>query len=295
MMHIHQYQNKWNNLILVLIISIGLGSCSDQKTNDQNQVITVSILPYRYFVQKIAGEHFKIEVMIPPGASPATYEPTPRQVINMSGSRAYLTSGYLSFELNWINKMQQQHPDVAFVNTSRDVSLIINEDNPDHAHGAVEPHIWTSPRNVKIIAQNIAQSLSRLDPDHQSEYMANLSAFHQQIDSVDQRIRELLKDKANRSFIIYHPALTYFSRDYHLNQVSLEHEGKEPSVRHVQEIVEMAKSEHIRAILVQSQFNTAEAKTLEKEINGKIIPIDPLALDWPREIIRIAQELSKNL
>ncbi|MCB2220540.1 MAG: zinc ABC transporter substrate-binding protein [Bacteroidetes bacterium] len=283
-------------LLFTLLLFI-VGSCKNNEQTSEKPLITVSILPQKFFVEKIAGDQFAVEVMIPPGASPASYEPTPNQIINLNASDLYLEIGYIAFEINWINKLQAEHPEVQFIDTSKGVVLMENnnEDGHGHDHGPVEPHIWTSPKNVRIIASNMASALSKKDPSQQELYQKNLEKFLLEIDSADRVIQELLQKIENRSFIIYHPALTYFARDYNLVQIPLEFEGKEPSVKYIQHVIDLAKANNTRVILVQAQFNQDEAITLEKEISGKIIPIDPLAYDWTREMIHIATQLSENL
>jgi zinc transport system substrate-binding protein len=283
--------------MLIAVLIMIAGSCKNAERVSGKPVIMVSILPQKFFVEKIAGDQFMVEVMIPPGSSPASYEPTPKQIINLNTSNVYLKIGYIAFELNWISRLQEEYPEVEFIDTSTGVNLM--EDGVghghSHAHGAIEPHIWTSPQNVKIIAGNIARALSENDPSHKEQYQKNLEKFQLEIDSVDMLIQDLLQKIETRSFIIYHPALTYFARDYNLMQIPLEFEGKEPSVKYIQQVVDLARANNTTAILIQSQFNRDEAMTLEREINGKVIPIDPLAYDWTHEMIRIATELSENL
>ena len=275
----------------------GLTGCQQTSENKEKDIITVSILPYQYFVEKIAGNLFTCEVMIPPGASPASYEPTPRQVMNLSNSKLYLLSGYLAYEQNWVKNFKTNLPNLEFYNTSQGLNLIKNEikNHDDHDHGPIEPHVWTSPQNVKIISQNIADALIKIKPENKSIFLKNLEQFHKEIDSIDFTINQLLMAKTNRSFIIYHPALTYFAHDYKLTQIPIEQEGKEPSVKHIRAVADFAIENKIKVILIQKQFNKEEAKTLEQEIGGKIVEIDPLAFDWENEMIFIAKQLSENL
>ena len=275
----------------------GLTGCQQTSENKEKDIITVSILPYQYFVEKIAGNLFTCEVMIPPGASPASYEPTPRQVMNLSNSKLYLLSGYLAYEQNWVKNFKANLPNLEFYNTSQGLNLIKNEikNHDDHDHGPIEPHVWTSPQNVKIISQNIADALIKIKPENKSIFLKNLEQFHKEIDSIDFTINQLLMAKTNRSFIIYHPALTYFAHDYKLTQIPIEQEGKEPSVKHIRAVADFAIENKIKVILIQKQFNKEEAKTLEQEIGGEIVEIDPLAFDWENEMIFIAKQLSENL
>ncbi|MEZ5148560.1 MAG: zinc ABC transporter substrate-binding protein [Bacteroidales bacterium] len=287
----------FTGIIFSFALISGLTGCQQTPENKEKDIITVSILPYQYFVGKIAGNLFTCEVMIPPGASPASYEPTPRQVMNLSNSKLYLLSGYLAYEQNWVKNFKANLPNLEFYNTSQGLNLIKNEikNHDDHDHGPIEPHVWTSPQNVKIISQNIADALIKIKPENKSIFLKNLEQFHKEIDSIDFTINQLLMAKTNRSFIIYHPALTYFAHDYKLTQIPIEQEGKEPSVKHIRAVADFAIENKIKVILIQKQFNKEEAKTLEQEIGGKIVEIDPLAFDWENEMIFIAKQLSENL
>ena len=217
--------------------------------------------------------------------------------MNLSNSKLYLLSGYLAYEQNWVKNFKANLPNLEFYNTSQGLNLIKNEikNHDDHDHGPIEPHVWTSPQNVKIISQNIADALIKIKPENKSIFLKNLEQFHKEIDSIDFTINQLLMAKTNRSFIIYHPALTYFAHDYKLTQIPIEQEGKEPSVKHIRAVADFAIENKIKVILIQKQFNKEEAKTLEQEIGGKIVEIDPLAFDWENEMIFIAKQLSENL
>lgn len=293
--------NYIKNIAGALLLTMAFTACNPINSDHEKQVITVSVLPYQYFVEKIAADLYEIEVMIPPGASPATYEPTPRQVLNLSKSKCYLMSGYLAFEQNWISNLKAELPNLKFFDTSRGLNLMENnhehdhEHAADHEHGLIEPHVWTSPKNVKKIAQNIATALKTFDPEKESLFEKNLQIFIREIDELDHECQQKLSNIENRSFIIYHPALSYYARDYNLSQFPIEQNGKEPTVKYIQEISALAKEHEIRVILIQKQFNMHEAKTLEKEIDGKIIEIDPLDLAWSDQIRFITKSLSENL
>lgn len=280
-------------VIAILTLIIFVNACSNEQSAEKKKVITVSIAPLKYFTEKIAGNRFDIKVMLPPGASPATFDPTSRQIMELENSDLYFKAGNLPFEITWIGKFAKEFPKIKFINTSEGIKIIENGDDSQE-HEFADPHVWTSPQNTKIIAKNIANALISLDPAGEQFYKENLIHFIKEIDSTDQYIRQKLDPLKQRSFIIYHPALTYFARDYNLHQISLESEGKEPSARHLSEIIAKAKFQNIRVIFIQKQFNIGEARTLEREINGKLITIDPLDYNWTRQMRTIANELSEN-
>lgn len=286
---------NFKTLIYYILILLIVG-CAEKKLPSEKPVITVSILPQKYFTEKIVGDRFDINVMIPPGASPANYDPTPKQMMNLANSSIYFKIGYIGFELNWINKTVTDFPKVKFIDTSKGVIFSETEEtHGDHSHYGIEPHIWMSPKNVKIIASNILETMVHTDPQNEAFYKNNYKNFIQEVDSVHSIIENKLINIDSREFIIYHPALTYFAEDYGLTQYALEIDGKEPSAKQMQELIKIARKRDIKIIFVQKQFNQGEARTLEKEINGIVVPIDPLDYNWSSQIVEIAGLLNKAL
>ena len=283
-------------LIAALVISSVLFACQHQDVADSKPEVTVTIMPQKFIAGKIAGDLFTIHVMVPPDANPHHFDPSPRQIMNLANSTLYLQIGYIDFELTWINKLESEYPSIRFVDTSEGVDLM-DDENSDcgHLHGNIDPHIWSSPRNVKIIAANTAEAFIRFDPDNENIYKENLKVFLNEIDTLDNYIQERLENLTTRGFLIYHPALTYFARDYNLQQIAIENEGKESSVGHLRSVVNLARERSIKTIFVQQQFNSDEARTLEKEINGRIVIIDPLAHDWSRQMTFIAEQMAESL
>lgn len=273
-----------------------IAGCAQKKQTNEKPVITVSILPQKYFAEQIVGDNFNINVMVPPGASPASYEPTPKQMVDLAKSSIYFKIGYIGFELNWINSMEADFPKVKFIDTSEGIEFAESEENHgDHKHHRIEPHIWMSPKNVKIISANILQTIIQKDPDNADFYNSNFNIFMEEIDSLDVNIEKKLKNIKSRDFIIYHPALTYYALDYDLDQFALEINGKEPSVKQMKELINLARERDIKIIFVQKQFNQGEAKTLAKEINGKVVPMDPLDYNWDTQIFEITNILNEAL
>ncbi|MEZ5082980.1 MAG: zinc ABC transporter substrate-binding protein [Bacteroidales bacterium] len=287
-------KNKvWFFISIISFIAIGISmvSCLQNENGIKKPVISVSILPQKYFVEKISGENFIVNVLIPSGASPASYEPSPLQIKQLEGSAMYLKNGELGFEKTWISNLEKKLTNIGFYNTSEGIDLL---EGGSHSHGshqhAVDPHVWISPKNVKVIAKNIYLAITSFDPENAEFYKSNLKTFENELDSLDNIIKEKLKSCTHRHFIIYHPALSYFARDYGLVQVPLEMEGKEPGFQHMQQIVDMAKEDNIRLILIQREFNMDEAKTLESEINGKIVVINPLDYEWSQQLLYITDQ-----
>ncbi len=181
---------KLRTYSFIFIIILFIAGCSQKKQTNERPVITVSILPQKYFTEKIVGDRFDINVMVPPGASPASYEPTPKQMIDLANSIIYFKIGYIGFELNWINSMEADFPKVKFINTSEGIEFAESEESHgDHNHHRIEPHIWMSPKNGKIITSNILKTILQIDPDHADLYKRNYTIFMREIDSLDTIIK----------------------------------------------------------------------------------------------------------
>ncbi len=278
-----------------LLLITALVSCQTAPNKSKEKVVFTSILPLQYFTDQITGKLYTSEVMVPPGVGPETYNPTPRQMSEMARAGAYFANGYLGFEETYVEKFQSINPNLVFINTSTGVNLIQAEgdDHGDHAHEkGVDPHTWSSPSGARIIARNIFDGMVKIDPANKERFQVNLDRLLAKIDSVDQVVNAILSNIPSRKFMVFHPALGYFARDYHLEQLSIEFEGKVPTPRHIQNIVKEAMSQKIANIMIQREFDVENAEIIANETGSKVIQIDPLAYDWPGEIISLARKMA---
>ena len=276
--------------ILTLFICCACGHTPQQS---EKPVITVTLEPLRYFTEAIAGDCFEVVSMVPKGSSPESYDPTPQQLVNLSKSQAYLRIGYIGFEQAWMKKLEANYPTMKVYDTSKGVDLIRAEGHwhGDHYHeGGVEPHIWNSTQNASVIADNIYAALCEMDADHQPEYKQRLDSLKQVIARTDADVRTLLAN-ADSTFLIYHPALSYFARDYGLHQISIEEGGKEPSPATLKTLIETCRREGAQVIFVQQEFDQRNAQLIADELGIEIIPINPLSHDWAEEMLRVASAL----
>lgn len=290
------------NIILFLVAFIFFG-CKSSPEKSEIPVISVSILPQEYFVKRIAKDRVSVNVMIPPGASPATYEPTTGQLTSLSETILYLQMGYTGFEMAWMDKLMKSNPSMKLVTLSDGVDLIReasthdDENHSDHSHhhGGIDPHVWLSPINASIIARNIEKALSESFPEYANEFATNLDVFLQEIDSLQSFISVELSNLSSRSFFTYHPSLTYFARDFDLQQYPLELGGKTPSPAHLKSLVDVGMEKGIGVVFLQMQFDQKNAEVLSREIDAKIVQIDPLDPDWKSQLIFITEKLKENL
>ncbi|QGY43822.1 zinc ABC transporter substrate-binding protein [Maribellus comscasis] len=288
-------------LILIFTTAVLLFSCSSSKKKSNEaegkNVITVSILPEKTFVKRIAGDDFEVNVLIPPGASPAAYTLLPSQLKEIANSAIWFRMGYIGFEYSWKDKIEQANKNMKVVDLSEGLDLIADEteQHGDHVHmNGVDPHIWLSPALVKKMAERIADELTILNPEKGPEYKVNYLKFVKEIDQLNIKIKNSLKDYQGKKVIVFHPSLSYYARDYGLEQYSLESGGKEPTPQHLKEVVDLAKKENIKVIYIQSEFDREHARVFAEEIGGEIIQISPLDPAWSDNLMEITQILVDN-
>lgn len=282
--------------ILLFATIIAIFAACGNKTKKQigERIITVTIEPLRYFTEAIAGDKFTVMSIVPKGVSPETYDPTPRQLVDLGKSEVYLRIGYIGFETTWMDRLIQNNPHLLVFDTSVGVDLIRSAGHyhGDHFHaGGVEPHIWNSTKNARIISKNILVALTKIDRDNETYYMERYGALLQKIEEIDKKIQDILKVGADTAFMIYHPALTYYAHEYSLHQISIEEGGKEPSAAHLKELIEVSKFENVRVIFIQPEFDQRNAEMIAQQTGTEIIPINPLSYDWEKEMLHIAQSL----
>ncbi len=292
-------------LLLLLLAACRPGTRTG--TEAGKPILTVTIEPLRYFTEAIAGDRYEVVSMVPKGSSPETYDPTPGQLADLARSKAYLRIGYIGFEQVWLERLRQNAPRLPFFDLSEGIPLIYDDTHPVHTHApgnyaeaeeramSVEPHVWCSASNARIIACNIRDALSSLDPEHRAVYDARLDSLCLRLDSLDGRLRGMLDvPTADEVFLIYHPALSYFARDYGLLQIPIEAGGKEPSPARLKELIDRCRQLKVRIVFVQPEFDRRNAELIARQIGAVVVPINPLAYEWEQEMLRTAEALQGN-
>ncbi|MCG6943652.1 MAG: zinc ABC transporter substrate-binding protein [Thiohalocapsa sp.] len=280
--------------LLPLLTAIGARGATAAEPLD----VFVSVLPIQTFVEHVGAERVQVHVMVQPGHSPATYEPTPRQIATLADAQLYFRVG-VPFEAAWMKRITATNPDMPVVDLRDGLRLRsleahdhATEHGPDHdaehAHEAMDAHVWTSPRLVRHMAVTIRDALTRLDPAGAAVYAKNQAAFDAELAALDQRLRAELSGLRGRSFLVYHPAWGYFADAYGLIQVPIEYEGKEPGARRLTMLIDQAHAEGARVILVQPQFNRRAAEQVARAIGGRVETVDPLATDYAATLLRLA-------
>ncbi len=283
--------------IMVLIAATGAGAVT-------RMPVFVSIAPQRYFVEKIGGDLVKIHTMVSPGASPATYEPKPRQMAALTKAKVYFAIG-IPFEKRWLQKIAAANPSMEVIPTDHGIVKIPLQTFPhngsENKHSKpsnpkrLDPHIWLSPKRVKIQAKHILNTFLRIDSIHRSIYITQYHQFINELEELDAEIQQKLAGQKGRRFMIFHPSWGYFAHEYGLEQISVEIEGKDPKSAQLKALIRQAKSKGIKVIFAQRQFSAKSARVIAKAIGGRVVFLDPLAPNWADNLRAAASAIKSGL
>ncbi len=285
----------------LFLLALVLAACRPMAsaTDDGRLRVAVSVPPQGYFVQRIGGDHVKVEVMIPPGYSHADYPLTPRQVAALSRARLYIAVGHPAFEFERVQlkAVLRDLPRLQVVDMSRGMRLIAGkvEGDEDAGEAGGDPHVWVAPETVAVAARNVAAALIGIDPAHAGEYRANLAAFEADVARLDREIRARLAGTRGDRFMVYHPTWGYFAREYGLEQVAIEAEGKEPSAQRLIGLIDRARRERVKVVFVQAGFPRKSAQVIAEAVGGRVLVADPQDPDWLGNLRRVARELQEAL
>ena len=295
--------------LLVLLASCSRDASERDGPPDKVKVV-VSIPPQAYFVERVGGDHVAVEVLADSGQSPHAFEPTPRQMVSIAQARVYFLIG-LPFEQQLTRRIGSSFENITLADTRARVPLrhltkprrhgagkgpqTRQGQVGDHADDDMDPHIWLDPKLVKIQANTICRALGELDPVHADDYSRNLVGFQADLDRVDAKIAKALSPFRGREFLVFHPAFGYFGASYGLRQRAVEIGGAQPGPKRVGELIEYAKEHGIKVMFVQRQFSRKAAETLAREIGGAVVPMDPLARDYIRNLEDMAEKITAAL
>jgi zinc transport system substrate-binding protein len=271
-------------------------SCGRSGPDPGNKIITVSISPFKYFVEQIAGNDFAVNVMVPAGADPHTYEPFPGQINNLRKSVGYISNGFLGFEMNWLDRFYETNRSMKKLNLGDIIVPLSSEHQHEGGHiEAADPHYWVSPKCALVIASSVRIFLCGLNPSQSQKYNSNYQLLILKIKDLDIKARKLFSDVPSKSFMIYHPNLAYIARDYGLEEIPVEFEGKEPAPSRMRELIDRMRYENLKTVFVQIEYDTKNAKAIAGETGAKIVLIDPLSENWLKSTTDIIDNLHKSL
>ncbi len=284
-----------SSFLLLSILTLICFSCSFSKKDEgPSNIVLVSIAPYKYFVEQIAGNTVTVDLMVPTGASPHSYEPNSRAIIRASKADAWFRIGE-GFEKRAMQAMKSHNPSMEITDLRKGIKTIHHH----HGHGSScqhedcrDPHIWLSPREAKKQAEIIYEVLSSVYPEHQEKYHKALRQFQLELDDLDLEIEGILRTAKSKTLLVSHPAYAYLCRDYGFKQISIEFEGKEPSPQQLTKLLEMTQEQQIKTVFVQAQHLSKGARLVAKELNAEVVELDPLAENYPENLRDIAHKIA---
>lgn len=296
---------KQSLLILLMFNVFPLFFQLNGATAQEKPTVFVSVLPQKFFIEKLCKDAINVEVMVAPGASPATYEPKSSQMKKLSHTTAYFAIG-VPFEEAWLSRISGVNREMKIIHTDEKIPKIaMAQDHLEvtkevghgdgHHHGSLDPHIWLSPALVKIQVAMMSKILQEILPEKKDLVVKNTEEFLLEIDQLNVELHAILDEKIGTKFMVFHPSWGYFSHDYGLEQVAIELEGKSPKPAQLKDLIEFARGHDIKVIFAQPQFSRKHAQVIAREIHGEVLLIDPLAEDWLTNMRSVASKLKSAL
>jgi zinc transport system substrate-binding protein len=288
-------------IIFTIIVIIAVGLLSLYQSSDLDYVekprVVVTILPQAEFIEKIAGDKVSITTMVPPGASPHTYEPRPSQMKEVTKAEMFAKVGTgLDFELVWMPKIIETNPNILIVNSSEGIHLIeMGAHDNEYQLGGKDPHVWLSPKKAIIMVENLYEGLVKIDPGNKEYYTKNKDVYINSLKELDSTIMQTFSGLKTKKFMVYHDSWGYLAYDYGLEQIPIQKEGKEPTPEGIATLIDQARENNITIIFASPEFEIQTAKTISEEIDGTVILISPLAKDYIENLKRMSDEISKSL
>lgn len=293
--------NKKYILIVTFIFWTIVGFVTSCNSVPTKPVLAVSIQPQRYFLEKIAGDKFDVLCLLAQGSNPESYEPSMTHLINLERSKAYLRMGNIGFELAILNKIKNNNPDLVIVDTSDGIDLLkgthggVHSHEHSHSHShEIDPHVWTSVPNAKIIAQNMYKALLEIDSQNKKYYTKNYNALLMELSELETELAEKMDSVKGSAFAVWHPSLSYFARDYGLIQIAMENEGKEVPASVLKREIDMAREHDVKVLFYQKEFDSRQIQTINEQLGAEMIEINPMSYDWAEEMKKITNALTRN-
>lgn len=283
-------------IILIIITAVVLGYLAEQRIStatDSDKIgVVVTIAPEAEFVKAVGGDKVDVTVMVPSTADVHTYEPLPSQLSEVAKARMYVEVGSsLEFENNYLDKLKASNPSMLIVNASQGIELMpTTEEGGDET---IDPHVWLSPRNAKIMVENIYQGLVQVDPANQAYYQKNRDQYLEKLDELDKNTTEILKGKT-KPILIYHPAFGYYARDYNLTFIGVMVNDEEPSAQRIARMVDVARENNITVVYLEPQYNSKFMDTLANQIGGQVIVVSDLDENYLQNMQNVAIAFSKS-
>lgn len=288
-------------IIGFLLLNFGVYAVNNQynqeKKDDYELNIAVTIPPQREFVKEVGGDKVKVTLMIPPGQDPHSYEPETSQMRELAKADIYFKVGSgIEFEKTWMTTMKEYNSDMKVIDGSKGVELLTMDSHEEveghnHEDEDIDPHIWLSPKNAIKMIDNLVKGMIKKDSDNEEIYQENAEEYKNKLKDLDSELKNGLAPYKNDDFLVYHPSFGYLAHDYNLTQVPIQEEGKEPGTKGLENIIDQAKKNNISVVFVSPQFDESNAKTIADEINGEVVMLNPLAGDYLDNIRKMKENL----
>ena len=259
----------------VLLLMAATAGCTDTDRQDGGEiVVAVTIPPEQEFAERVGGDHVRVILLVPPGADPHTYELSPGILADVAGADMYAVVGSgIEFELIWQEKIAALNPDMLVVDSSRGIDLITGGDGD---RGRPDPHIWTSPKNAKVMVGNIRDGLIAVDPENADDYRRNADVYLEELDALDAEVAGAFAESGVKTVMVLHSSWAYLARDYGFTEISIENEGKEPSPQRIEHLIRQAKDEQIQVIFASPEHSVRSAEVIADAIGGRVVTVRPL-------------------
>lgn len=284
--------------ITAFVVMCGISSCNPESTKP---VLTVSIQPQRYFLERIVGDKYDVLCLLTQGSNPESYEPGFNHLINLERSKAYFRMGNIGFELAILDKIKNNNPDLIIVDTSKNIELLkgthggAHSHNHSHGHShEVDPHVWTSVPNAKIIVENMYKALIEIDSRNKKYFTRNYETLLAELSELELEMSQKLDSVECRAFAVWHPSLSYFARDYGLEQISMEYEGKEVPASVLKHEIDIVREHGVKVLFYQKEFDSRQIQTINEQLGTEMIEINPMSYEWTAEMRKIADALTRR-
>lgn len=293
--------NKRYLFIFYALTAIWLFSgCKSKQVNNDKPLVAVSILPLQYLVDNISGGAVETMVMLSPGTNHEAYDPSPKQMAQLADAKLYLTTGNTAFDETWLPNLAENNPHMTIRILTDGIELIEGTCNHDeHSgedhHDGVDPHYWLAPRSFKLMAAGIFRELSLMMPENKVLFQQKYDSISGVIDEIDSLASKELAGLSDRHFMVFHPALTYFARDYGLKQVAIEADGKSPGVSGLKSFIDIARQDKIKVIFIQKEYDSTNASAIAREIGASTKSFDHMAYNWPANMTQIITSMKESL
>lgn len=264
--------------------------------------VFVSVLPQKYFTEQVGGERVEVSVLVERNRDPHTFEPLPAQMAALSQADGYISIG-LPFEDSLLPRIRQLNPSLRVFAADRGIEKITGKDEDhhghthehghDHDHGGSDPHVWNGIREARTIAENTCAALAELDPEGAEYFGRNLGNFLERLDALDAELRELFRGREGAAFLVFHPAWGYLAREYGLEEVAIEVDGKEPKAAEMAAVITDAKRRGVKVVFVSPQFSERSAETIARSIGAAVETVNPLSEEWEENIRAAARAIAE--